>query len=99
MLLPVGRFVPTMVIRVCNKDKPWLDNQYKHACGCKQAAHLRWTRDRSQFNWEKFVRCEERANETYSEAESKFSVRNRDIVMNAQSPHQWWSTLISLCSA
>ena len=27
LLLLVGRFVPTKIIRVCNKDKPWFDDQ------------------------------------------------------------------------
>ena len=36
-----------------------------------------------------------RANETYSEANRQFSTRNRDVFMNAQSPHKWWSTLKS----
>ena len=34
-----------------------------------------------------------RANETNSEAKRKFSDRNRDVLMNVQSPHKWWSTL------
>ena len=36
-----------------------------------------------------------RANETYSEANRQFSDRNRDVLMNVQSPHKWWSTLKS----
>ena len=36
-----------------------------------------------------------RANETYSESNSQFSDRNRDVLMNVQSPHKWWSTLKS----
>ena len=36
-----------------------------------------------------------RANETYSEAKHQFSDRNRDVLMNVQSPHKWWSTLKS----
>ena len=36
-----------------------------------------------------------RANETYSEAKRQISVRNRDGLMNPQSPHNWWSTLKS----
>ena len=36
-----------------------------------------------------------RVNGTYSEAKHQFSVRSRDVLMNAQSPHQWWSTLKS----
>ena len=37
-----------------------------------------------------------RDNESYSEAKSQFSVRNRDVLMNAQSPHKCWSTLKSV---
>ena len=36
-----------------------------------------------------------RANETYSEAKRQFSDRNKDVIMNVQSPHKWWSTLKS----
>ena len=46
----------------------WFDDQCRHVFGLKQDAHLRWTRDRSRVNWEEFVRCQVRANETYSEA-------------------------------
>ena len=31
--------------------------------------------------------------ETYSEAKRQFSDRNRDVLMNVQSQHKWWSTL------
>ena len=55
LLLLVGRFVPTKVIRVRNKDKLWFDDQCSHAFGLKQEAHLRWTRDRSRVNLEEFV--------------------------------------------
>ena len=63
LLLLVGRFVPTTVIHV-HKNKPWFDDQSRHAFGLKQEAHLRWTRDRSWVNWEEFVHCQVRANET-----------------------------------
>ena len=36
-----------------------------------------------------------RAYETYSEAKSQFSDRDRDVLMNVHSPHKWWSTLKS----
>ena len=93
--LLVGHYVPTKVIRVRNKDQPWFDDQCRHAFGLKQEAHLRWTRDRSRVNWEEFVRCQVRANKTYSEVKRQFSDRNRAVVMNVQSPHKWWSTLKS----
>ena len=91
--LLVGRYVPTKVIRVHNKDKPWFDNQRRHAFGLKQEAHLRLTRDRFRVNWDEFVHYQVRANETYSEAKRQFSDRNEDFLMNVQSPHKWWSTL------
>ena len=76
-----------------NKDKPWYDDQCRHAFGLNQEAHLQWTRDSSRVNWEEFVRCQVRAIEIYSEAKRQFSARNRDVLMNAQSPRKWWSTL------
>ena len=92
LLLLVGYFVITKVIRVHNKKKPWFDDQCRHAFGLKQEAHLRWTRDCSRVNWEEFIRCQVTANETYSEAKHQFSARKSDVLMNAQSPHKWWST-------
>ena len=38
--LLVGCYVPTKVIRVRNKDKPWFDEQCRHAFGLKQEANL-----------------------------------------------------------
>ena len=48
--LLVGRYVPTKVIRVQNKDKPWFDDQCRHAFCLKHEAHLRSLRDRSRVN-------------------------------------------------
>ena len=94
-MLLVGRFILTKIIRVRNKDKPWSDGQSRNDFGLKKEAHLRWTRDHSRVNWEEFVHCQVRANETYSEAKLQFTARNRDVFMNAQSPRKWWSALKS----
>ena len=67
----------------------------RHAFSPKQEALRRWTRDHFRVKWEEFVYCQVRANETYSEAKHLFSDRNRDGLMNVQSPHKWWSTLKS----
>ena len=71
-----------------NKDKPWFDDQCRHAFGLKQEAHLRWLHDRSRVNWEEFVRCQVRANETYSQVKCQFSDRNRAVLIYVQSPHK-----------
>ena len=97
--LLVGRYVPTKVINVCNKDKPWFDDQCRLTFGLKQEAHLQWARDDSRVNREEFVLCQVRANETYSEAKRQFSARNRDVLMNAQSPHNGGPLLSLRCSA
>ena len=47
----------------------------------------------ARVNWEEFVRYQVRANETYLEANHQFSDRNRDVLMNVQSPHKGWPTL------
>ena len=57
LFLLVGRFVPTKIIHVRNKDKPWFDDKCRHAFGLKQEAYLCWTRDHSRVNWEEFVHC------------------------------------------
>ena len=77
------------------KDKGWFDDQCRHAFGHKQETHLRWTRDRSRVNWEEFVCCQVKANESYSEAERQFIDRNSDVLMNVHSPHKRCSTLKS----
>ena len=64
-------------------------NACRHSFGFKQEAHLRWTHECSRVNWEEFVRCQVRANETYSEAKRQLSDRNRDVLMNVQSPRKW----------
>ena len=68
-------------------------DQCRHAFGLRQEAYLRWTRDRTRVNWEKFFHYQVRANETYSEVKHHFSDRNRDVLMNVLSSHKWWSTL------
>ena len=74
-----------------NKDKPWFNDQCRHAFCLKQEADLLWTRGLSRFNWDEFASGQVRANETYSEAKRQFSDRNRDFLINVQSPHNWWS--------
>ena len=87
MSLLVERFIPTKVIRMRNKDKPWFNDDCMLAFDIKQGAHLRWTRDRSRVNWDKFVHYQRRANAVYTEAMRQFSVRCRDVLMNSQCPY------------
>ena len=88
--LLVERFILTKVIRVRNKDKHWFNYDCRRAFDIKRGAHLRSTRDRSRVNWDEFVHYQRRANAVRSH---QFRVRSRDVLMNAQCPHKWYSTL------
>ena len=48
---------------VCNKYKPWFNDQSRGAFDIKQEAHLRWTQP-TLVNLEKYIRYQVRANET-----------------------------------
>ena len=48
----VTRYVPTKVIRFRNSDEPWFNDDCRRAFDTKQQAYRRWTRDRSNSNWE-----------------------------------------------
>ena len=61
MSLLDGPFVPTKVIRVHSKDRPWFDGQRMLSFDLKQEAHLRWTSNRSRVNEEEFSSCQVRA--------------------------------------
>ena len=93
--LLVECFVPTMVIRVRDKDKPWFSDDCRLTFNIKHGTHRRWTRDRCRVNCDEFVHFQRRANAVYQEAMHKFSDRSRDVLMNAHCPHKWWSTLKS----
>ena len=66
-----------------NKDKPWFNDDCRLAFDIKQGAHLRWTCDRSRVNYDDFVHYQKRANAACAEAMRQFSVRSRDVLMNA----------------
>ena len=94
--LLVGCYVPTKVIRVRNEDKPWVDDQCMRAFGFKPEAHLSEHVIARGLTGKVFVRCPlGKFLLTYLEAKRQFSVRNRDVLMNAKSPHKWWSNLKS----
>ena len=65
--LLVEGFVPTKVIHVHNKDKPWFNDNGRHAFDLKQEAHHGLIIDHSQVNWEEFIYCQKRANKVYAD--------------------------------
>jgi hypothetical protein len=91
----IERFIPTKVIRLRNKDKPWFNDDCRRAFDLKQCAYHRWTRDRSQANWSDFSECQRSANGVYGVAEGQYNAKCKDVLLNATNSHKWWSTLKS----
>ena len=50
-----------------NKDKPWLNDDCRHAFVFKHEADIRWTRDRSRVNGDEFVHYQRRTIVVYAE--------------------------------
>ena len=82
----VGRYVPTMVILVHHKDKPWFVDQCRRAFVVQPEPHFGGPMI-ALLNREEFTRCPMRANKTYSEAKCQFCERNRDALANSLFPH------------
>ena len=76
-----------------NRDKPWFDDQCRHAFGFNQEAHLRWTRDCSWVNWVEFVRCQVRA---IGYVYSFFYKRTADVMVNELISYTGDSTLMAV---
>ena len=74
--LLVECFVPTKVIRVHNKDKPWFNDDCMTVFYHKQEVHHQWTPDCSPVNWDEFVHYQRIANVVYTKARYQFSVRS-----------------------
>ena len=72
-----------------NKDKPWFNDDCRCMLNLMEEAHPRRTRDSSRVNWDEYIQHQRRANEVSVEAGRQFSVRSRDVLMNAQCPHKW----------
>ena len=78
-----------------NSDKPWFDIDCRRAFDRKQEAYRRWTRNRSAINWVCFRDCQKIANEVYARAHTQYKINCKEVLLNAQSSHKWWSTLKS----
>ena len=90
--LLVGYFGPIKVIRVCNMDMPWFNDDCRGTFDLKQKAHLRWTRDRSRVNWDEFFYYQKRANVVYPRMGVSL-VSEAGTVWWATCPHKWWSAV------
>ena len=55
--LLVGHCVPTKVIRVHNRGKPWFDDQCRNDFDFKQEARLRWASDRYRIICDEIFRA------------------------------------------
>ena len=75
-------------------DKPWFDDDCRLAFDIKQGAHLRGLAIALELTG-MICPLPEEGQCVCAEAMRQFSVRSRDVLINAQCPHKWWSTVKS----
>ena len=90
----VKRFVPSKVIHVHNKGKPWISGDYRYRSTSSRRLIFGVLVIALEVT-DEFVYYQRRSNEVYAEAGRQLRARNRDDLMNAQCPHKWWSFLKS----
>ena len=87
--LLVERFVPTKVIRVSNKDKPWFNDNCRLAFDIKQgpiSGRLVIALELTGMS----LYITRGGPAVYAEAMRQISVRSRDVLMSAQCPYKCW---------
>ena len=77
-----------------NKDKPWFEDQYSHALGLKRMTHLRRT-GIALWLTGKSLSIVNKELMKPTGMPSVSLVSEIDVLMNAQYPHKWLSTLKS----
>ena len=87
--------IPTKVIKSRLKDKVWFNDDCRRAFHEKQTAYKLWSRNRSQFCWDNFVRIRSETQLVYASAELNYREHLQSTLASASQPHKWWSALKS----
>jgi hypothetical protein len=91
----ITKRVPTKTILYRSDDKVWFNRECRNARTRKQEMYHRWRTDRSEDNWNAYVRARAEAQHVYENAEKADIIRTRETLIGANAPHKWWSTLKS----
>ena len=89
----ISRHVPTKLIKLRSRDRPWFNEECRVAFNRKQASFHRWTRQRSPDNWEVYRRARNAATLIFNRAESTFNLHLRGKLNNTKNIHAWWKNL------
>ena len=91
----VRSHVPSRVITVRSRDKPWFDDSCRRAYQLKQEAYKRWRRSQLHQDYQTFVNLRRHAMVIYDVAERDHRARARETLLSTDNSHKWWSTLKS----
>ena len=91
----VRSYVPSRIITVRSRDKPWFDDSCRRVYQLKQEAYRRWRRSQMCIDYQTFVDSRRYANEVYAIAQREHRARARETMLLTNNSHKWWSTLKS----
>ena len=89
----LSRFVPSKVIKVRSRDRPWFTEACRAAHNRKQAAFHRWARNHSPVNWEEYRQARNHATVVFNQAELNFNQHLKEKLSNSSNSHSWWKNL------
>ena len=89
----IARYVPSRMIRIRSRDKPWFDEACRRAFDAKQVAYRAWCRARSPQCWIAYVRLRDAAEVVFSRSRREHDLRTRATLEGSASCHKWWGTL------
>ena len=87
LLAIVGARVPKATTRARSKDKVWFNAECRLAFDQKQTAYYFWSRNKTEANWQNFVRLRSAANRCYAQAKRAYHGRCQDALVNASNHH------------
>ena len=89
----ITKFIPSRVIKVRSRDKPWFDESCRRAFDAKQTAYRAWCRVRSPLLWNAYVVARDEAGAIFSRSEDDYKYRIKHTLNSAVSSKKWWGTL------
>ena len=80
-------------IRARSKDKVWFNAECRLEFDQKQTAYYSWSRNKTEANWQNFVRLRSAANKCYAQAKRAYHGWSQDALLNVSNHQSWWRTL------
>ena len=89
----ISRFVPSKVIKLRSRDRPWFNENCRAAYHRKQTAFHRWTRNRTAEHWEAYRVARNAATVIFNRAEVNYNRHIKEKLTGSSNSYSWWRNL------